>query len=229
MKGRVKQLGGLFVIGTERHESRRIDNQLRGRSGRQGDVGASQFCVSFEDDLMVRFGTDRAKMILQSVGFAEDVSIRNKMLSNSIESAQKRVEGNNFDIRKTLLEYDNVINEQRMIIYEKRNQILDLESIHELTLSSFKNYVDDVVYAHLDEDDKLNRNDKSEILEAINDLLRNKVIFDEIEYKNSDEIIEYLSDRLITEYEDKIKEIPEETTDIIVHFFAAFAASIASA
>ena len=209
----VKQLGGLFVIGTERHESRRIDNQLRGRSGRQGDVGASQFCVSFEDDLMVRFGTDRAKMILQSVGFAEDVSIRNKMLSNSIESAQKRVEGNNFDIRKTLLEYDNVINEQRMIIYEKRNQILDLESIHELTLSSFKNYVDDVVYAHLDEDDKLNRNDKSEILEAINDLLRNKVIFDEIEYKNSDEIIEYLSERLITEYEDKIKEIPEEITD----------------
>ena len=209
----VKELGGLFVIGTERHESRRIDNQLRGRSGRQGDVGASQFCVSFEDDLMVRFGTDRAKVILQSVGFDEDVSIRNKMLSNSIESAQKRVEGNNFDIRKTLLEYDNVINEQRMIIYEKRNQILDLESIHELTLSSFKNYVDDVVYAHLDEDDKLNRNDKSEILEAINDLLRNKVIFDEIEYKNSDEIIEYLSERLINEYEDKIKEIPSEITD----------------
>ena len=209
----VKELGGLFVIGTERHESRRIDNQLRGRSGRQGDVGASQFCVSFEDDLMVRFGTDRAKLVLQRVGFDEDVSIRNKMLSNSIESAQKRVEGNNFDIRKTLLEYDNVINEQRMIIYEKRNQILDLESIHELTLSSFKNYVDDVVYAHLDEDDKLNRNDKSEILEAINDLLKTKVIFDEIEYKNSDEIIDYLSDRLVSEYEEKIKDIPNEITD----------------
>jgi len=208
-----KELGGLFVIGTERHESRRIDNQLRGRSGRQGDVGASQFCVSFEDDLMVRFGTDRAKLMLQRVGFDEDVSIRNKMLSGSIESAQKRVEGNNFDIRKTLLEYDNVINEQRMIIYEKRNQILDLESVHELTLECFKNFTSDVVYAHLDEDDKLNRNDKSEILETINDLLRNKVSFDEIEYKNSDEIIDYLYERLVDEYEEKIKKVPREITD----------------
>jgi len=208
-----KELGGLFVIGTERHESRRIDNQLRGRSGRQGDVGASQFCVSFEDDLMVRFGTDRAKLILQRVGFDEDVSIRNKMLSGSIESAQKRVEGNNFDIRKTLLEYDNVINEQRMIIYEKRNQILDLESVHELTLECFKNFTSDVVYAHLDDEEKLNRNDKSEILEAINDLLRNKVSFDEIEYKNSEEIIDYLYERLVDEYEEKIKKVPSEVTD----------------
>ena len=147
----VKALGGLFVIGTERHESRRIDNQLRGRSGRQGDPGASQFCVSFEDDLMVRFGTDRAKLMLQRVGFSEDVSIRNKMLSNSIESAQKRVEGNNFDLRKTLLEYDDVINEQRGIIYEKRNQVLDMESIRELILETFKNYVEDTVYLHFDE------------------------------------------------------------------------------
>ena len=208
-----KELGGLFVIGTERHESRRIDNQLRGRSGRQGDVGESQFCVSFEDDLMVRFGTDRAKLMLQRVGFDEDVSIRNKMLSGSIESAQKRVEGNNFDIRKTLLEYDNVINEQRMIIYEKRNQILDLESVHELTLESFKNFAEDVVYSHLDDDDKLDRNDKSEILETINDLLRNKVIFDEIEYKNSNEIIDYLYERLVDEYEEKIKDVPKEITD----------------
>ena len=208
-----KELGGLFVIGTERHESRRIDNQLRGRSGRQGDVGASQFCVSFEDDLMVRFGTDRAKLMLQRVGFDEDVSIRNKMLSGSIESAQKRVEGNNFDIRKTLLEYDNVINEQRMIIYEKRNQILDLESIRDLTLESFKNFVSDVVYSHLDDEDKLNRNDKSEILEAINDLLRNKVIFDEIEYKNSEEIIDYLYERIVDEYQDKVKDVPSEVTD----------------
>ena len=209
----VKELGGLFVIGTERHESRRIDNQLRGRSGRQGDVGESQFCVSFEDDLMVRFGTDRAKLMLQRVGFDEDVSIRNKMLSNSIESAQKRVEGNNFDIRKTLLEYDNVINEQRMIIYEKRNQILDLESVHELTLESFKNFVSDIVYSHLDDEDKLNRNDKSEILESINDLLKSKVLFDEIEYKNSDEIIDYLYERIVDEYEEKIKDVPSEVTD----------------
>ena len=209
----VKALGGLFVIGTERHESRRIDNQLRGRSGRQGDPGASQFCVSFEDDLMVRFGTDRAKLMLQRVGFSEDVSIRNSMLSNSIESAQKRVEGNNFDLRKTLLEYDDVINEQRGIIYEKRNQILDTESIHPVILDTFKNYVEDVVYSHFDENDNLNRNDKSEILETVNDLLKNKVIFDEIEYKSSDEIIDYLSEKLIYEYEEKIKKVPKEVTD----------------
>ena len=209
----VKALGGLFVIGTERHESRRIDNQLRGRSGRQGDPGASQFCVSFEDDLMVRFGTDRAKLMLQRVGFGEDVSIRNNMLSSSIESAQKRVEGNNFDLRKTLLEYDDVINEQRGIIYEKRNQILDTESIHPIILDTFKNYVEDVIYSHFDENDNLNRNDKSEILETINDLLRNKVIFDEIEYKSSDEIIGYLSEKIIFEYEEKIKKVPKEVTD----------------
>ena len=163
----VKELGGLFVIGTERHESRRIDNQLRGRSGRQGDPGESQFCVSFEDDLMIRFGTDRAKMMLQRVGFSEDVSIRNKMLSNSIESAQKRVEGNNFDMRKTLLEYDDVINEQRTIIYNKRNEILDMESIHDTVLEMFKNYTEDIVYSHLVENESLSRNDKSEILESV--------------------------------------------------------------
>ena len=209
----VKELGGLFVIGTERHESRRIDNQLRGRSGRQGDPGASQFCVSFEDDLMVRFGTDRAKIMLQRVGFSDDASIRNNMLSNSIESAQKRVEGNNFDLRKTLLEYDDVINEQRGIIYEKRNQILDMESIHTIILDTFKNYVEDIVYSHFDENGNLNRNDKSEILEAINDLLRNKISFDEIEYKNAKEITDYLSEKLIYEYEEKIKKVPSEVTD----------------
>ena len=144
----VKELGGLCVIGTERHESRRIDNQLRGRSGRQGDPGFSQFCVSFEDDLMVRFGADRAKGILARAGFSGDAAIRNSALAKSIETAQKRVEGNNYDVRKTLLEYDNVINEQREIIYEKRNEILDSESIHETILESFRNYIDDVVFEH---------------------------------------------------------------------------------
>ena len=209
----VKELGGLFVIGTERHESRRIDNQLRGRSGRQGDPGESQFCVSFEDDLMVRFGTDRAKMMLQRIGFSDDVAIRNKMLSNSIESAQKRVEGNNFDMRKTLLEYDDVINEQRNIIYEKRNIILDSESIHELTLTSFKNFVEDVVFSHYSDDEKLDRNDKSEILETINDLLKTKVSFDEIELMSTDETIDYLYKLLVNDYEEKIKKLPQEIID----------------
>ena len=209
----VKKLGGLFVIGTERHESRRIDNQLRGRSGRQGDPGESQFCVSFEDDLMVRFGTDRAKLMLQRIGFSEDVSIRNRMLSNSIESAQKRVEGNNFDMRKTLLEYDDVINEQRVIMYDKRNQILDSESIHDMIIETFKNYVEDIVYSHLEEEENLTRNDKSEILERINELLKEKVTFEEIEYKSSSEIAEYLITKLTLEYESKIKKVPKDVTN----------------
>ena len=206
----VKDLGGLCVIGTERHESRRIDNQLRGRSGRQGDPGFSQFCVSFEDDLMVRFGTDRAKLMLQRVGFDGDVSIRNKMLSRSIESAQKRVEGNNFDTRKTLLEYDNVINEQREIIYKKRNEILDQESIHEQVLESFDNYVNDLIDAHLLNSDNLNRNDKHEILEAINDLLKNKITIDEVLEFTIDEFADYLFKSLKEEFEEKVNKLPEE-------------------
>ena len=209
----VKELGGLFVIGTERHESRRIDNQLRGRSGRQGDPGESQFCVSFEDDLMVRFGTDRAKMMLQRVGFNDDVSIRNKMLSNSIESAQKRVEGNNFDMRKTLLEYDDVINEQRTIIYDKRNQILDNESVRDIIEQSFKDFTQDLVYGHESNEGTLSRNDKNELLEVVNDIVRNKIEFEEIEYKSVEEIVELISTRLLSEYEGKVKDVPKEVTD----------------
>ena len=208
----VKELGGLCVIGTERHESRRIDNQLRGRSGRQGDPGFSQFCVSFEDDLMVRFGTDRAKALLQRVGFSGDASIRNKMLSGSIESAQKRVEGNNFDIRKTLLEYDNVINEQRGIIYEKRNNILDNESIHETILDMIDNYVNDLIDSHLNSNE-ISRNDLSELIEQLNDLVKDKITIDEISSKEIDDIAIYLSKRIISEYEEKIKSIPQEVTN----------------
>ena len=209
----VKELGGLCVIGTERHESRRIDNQLRGRSGRQGDPGFSQFCVSFEDDLMIRFGTDKAKMMLQRVGFSGDASIRNKMLSKSIESAQKRVEGNNFDIRKTLLEYDNVINEQRGIIYQMRNNILDNESIHETVVEMFNNYINDLVDSHISEDGSFTRNNLSEMIEPLNDILKDKIILDEIANRETDDLILYLSKKLTSEYEEKIKSIPTEITD----------------
>ena len=207
----VKELGGLCVIGTERHESRRIDNQLRGRSGRQGDPGFSQFCVSFEDDLMIRFGTDRAKMMLQRVGFSGDASIRNRMLSNSIESAQKRVEGNNFDVRKTLLEYDNVINEQRGIIYQMRNNILDNESVHENVLETIDNYVNDLIDSHIS-DNNFNRNDLSEMIEPLNDILKDKITLDEIANREIDDIADYLYKKIISEYEEKIKSIPEEVT-----------------
>ncbi len=205
----VKELGGLCVIGTERHESRRIDNQLRGRSGRQGDPGFSQFCVSFEDDLMVRFGTDRAKALLARVGFDGDAAIRNKMLSNSIESAQKRVEGNNFDMRKTLLEYDNVINEQREIIYEKRNIILDQESIHDTVLNSFHNFVEDTIYDHM-KDGNFNTCDKNEIIEYFNELLKNKLTIEDLENREAAEALEIVYTRLVEDYESKINEIPEE-------------------
>lgn len=208
----VKELGGLCVIGTERHESRRIDNQLRGRSGRQGDPGFSQFCVSFEDDLMVRFGTDRAKALLARVGFSGDASIRNRMLSGSIESAQKRVEGNNFDVRKTLLEYDNVINEQRGTIYEMRNNILDNESIHETILESIENYINDLVDSHISEN-SFTRNDLSEMIEPLNDILKDKIELDEIANRDIDNLIDYLYNKLVSEYEEKIKSIPQEITN----------------
>ena len=210
----VKELGGLCVIGTERHESRRIDNQLRGRAGRQGDPGFSQFCVSFEDDLMVRFGTDRAKNLLQKAGFSDEMSIRNKMLSNSIESAQKRVEGNNFDIRKTLLEYDDVINKQRELIYEKRNEILDSESIHETVLKTFEDYINQIIESHLINEPTLTEQDLHEIVNYMNkELLKEKIDYNDLVDKTSDEVIEYLSKLVIDEYNNKIKDIPKEITN----------------
>lgn len=210
----VRQLGGLCVLGTERHESRRIDNQLRGRSGRQGDPGVSQFCVSFEDDLMVRFGTDKAKGILARAGFDEDASIRIGMLSKSIESAQKRVEGNNFDIRKTLLQYDDVINQQREYIYEKRNEILDCDSIHETVLETFKNFITDLVNSHIMPEGYLTENDLNEILEFTNEhLLKRKLDLIDIKDRTEEELIEYLYERVLKEYDEKLSEIPEEVAN----------------
>ena len=210
----VKELGGLFVLGTERHESRRIDNQLRGRSGRQGDPGESQFCVSFEDDLMVRFGTDRAKNLLRSIGFNDDMSIRNKMLSASIESAQKRVEGNNYDTRKTILEYDNVINKQREIIYEKRNEILDSESIHNTVLNNFRGCVSWLVESHLMEDDTINDKDKEEILEFANQYLVKKPLdIIDLKDKTYEEMIDYIYDKVVYEYDKKLEKLPEDVTN----------------
>ena len=209
----VRELGGLCVLGTERHESRRIDNQLRGRAGRQGDPGMSQFCVSFEDELMVRFGTNRAKDLLARVGFDGDASIRNKMLSSSIESAQKRVEGNNYDIRKTLLEYDDVINQQREIIYERRNHILDSESVHEDILTTFHEYMKELIRSHIEIEGKLVEKDYEEIVETINEILLNgKISIEEIQPLNEEDMIEYLYKKVVENYEEKIKDVPQEIT-----------------
>ncbi|MBT5338572.1 preprotein translocase subunit SecA [Candidatus Falkowbacteria bacterium] len=156
---KVKEVGGLFVLGTERHESRRIDNQLRGRSGRQGDPGASQFYISMEDDLMRIFGTDRVKGLMQRLGVPEDTPIENKMISNSIEKAQTRVEGHHFDVRKHLVEYDDVINKQRTVIYEKRLHILDSakeepKELRKLVLDMVTEELEQVISFHTAETDQ---------------------------------------------------------------------------
>ena len=205
----VKELGGLCVIGTERHESRRIDNQLRGRAGRQGDPGMSQFFVSFEDDLMRRFGTEKVKNMVMALGMVGDQAIRSKSLTKSIESAQKKVEGNNFDRRKNLLDYDNVVNEQRRIIYEQRNTILDNDSIHDSIKETFRNTVEDLVTAHTKDSD-LKEEDLKEIAEYVNTNFLKTVKVSPEDLKGMDEgkLIEYLSTMINDDYELKIKDAP---------------------
>ena len=211
----VAELGGLCVIGTERHESRRIDNQLRGRSGRQGDPGFTQFYLSFEDDLMVRFGSDKYKGMLANLGFTGEQVVQNKMLANSFESAQRKVEGNNFDIRKQLLQYDDVMNNQREIIYSKRNEILDNDSIHESTLKLLRDHVNDVVNDHLIESNKLEDKDYDEILETVNEnLLKNhRIAISEIKGKSASEVIQIIQDLVILDYNEKLEDIPEEVVN----------------
>ena len=205
----VKELGGLCVIGTERHESRRIDNQLRGRSGRQGDPGMSQFFVSFEDDLMKRFGGDRIKGMLQGLGM-DDNAIRSKTFTKQVEAAQKKVEGNNYDIRKSLLDYDNVLNEQREIIYARRNEVLDMESIHDRVIETFKNVIADLCEEHLAPENYLTESDKDEIVEYVNNnyLKGNSLKLVDIKDLNDDDTVKYITDLVIKDYEDKIKDVP---------------------
>jgi len=130
----VREAGGLFVLGTERHEARRIDNQLRGRSGRQGDPGETKFFVSLEDDLMRIFGSEKIKNMMTRFGLPEDQPIENKLISNALESAQSKIEGFNFDTRKHLLEYDDVLNHQRKIIYERRKKVLFGDDPHKFLI-----------------------------------------------------------------------------------------------
>ncbi len=208
----VVELGGLCVIGTERHESRRIDNQLRGRSGRQGDPGMSQFFVSFDDDLMRRFGTDKIKQMLVNVGF-DDQAIRSKTFTKSIETAQKKVEGNNYDTRKSLLDYDNVMNEQRENIYSRRNEILDQESISERTQATFDSNIANLVDSHIEPEGYLTEEDKSEIIEYLNTNLikTTKLEVEEIiDMKDESEVKAYLTEKVREDYAEKTKEIPKE-------------------
>ncbi len=209
----IRNLGGLCVVGTERHESRRIDNQLRGRSGRQGDPGYTQFFVSMKDDLMVRFGSDRIGEMMKSMGLG-DQAIQSKTFTKSIGTAQKRVEGNNFDIRKQLLQYDDVMNNQREIIYEKRNTILDSDSIHEMVLSSFRHHVEDLVNSHIAPEGMLTDADLTEIVDFANEnLLRKDIKKKDIEGITPEEVIDKIAKQVIAEYEAKIEDIPQEISE----------------
>ena len=201
--------GGLKIIGTERHESRRIDNQLRGRSGRQGDPGESRFYISLEDDLMRLFAQERLMNIFNSLGVSEDEQIEHKMLSKAIETAQKKIETNNFGIRSHLLEYDQVMNEQREIMYAERRRVLDGESMRNSIMKMITDYVENVVNRCVGEDKDANEWDYNEI----NELLLPTIPIEKVVYRenirNKNELIHDLKEKAVKLYEDKEALFPE--------------------
>lgn len=206
----VRELGGLCVIGTERHESRRIDNQLRGRSGRQGDPGESQFYLSLEDDLMRRFGTDRIKVVLERMNLAEDDTvIKSKMLTRQVESAQRRVEGNNYDTRKQVLQYDDVMREQREIIYANRREVITTErDLGPELKGMIKRTIKRAVDAH-------SRSDKNTAAEAIVNFARSALLDEEaitvseLRGLKEAEIKELLYERALAVYEQQIAKLKD--------------------
>lgn len=207
----VREVGGLAVIGTERHESRRIDNQLRGRSGRQGDPGLSQFYLSLEDDLMLRFGSEKIKAVLEKMKVADDDAvIQSRMITKQVESAQKRVEGNNYDTRKQVLQYDDVMRAQREVIYAQRQQvIMEEESLKPVIMSMIKRTVKHVVEVHT-------QGNKDEWdLEAILDFAQSSMVkedtitLDDLEGKDPQEIMDYLDERAEEVYAEKQHQLPD--------------------
>ncbi len=214
---KVREAGGLFIMGTTRHESRRIDNQLRGRAGRQGDPGASRFYLSAEDDILRLFAGDRIKNIMDRMPGEENEPLESKLLTSVIESAQAKVEGRNFSIRKSVLEYDDVMNRQREIIYSQRDQVLDGENLRDTIVKMIPESMEALVNEYLPHDDKDHWN-----LEGLRDALKGWVldeedeetlIYDEVELDNveKDFIINELSEKATAIYEENEKLIPEET------------------
>ncbi|MBD7985138.1 preprotein translocase subunit SecA [Sporosarcina sp. Sa2YVA2] len=207
----VQDVGGLAVIGTERHESRRIDNQLRGRSGRQGDDGVTQFYLSLEDELMRRFGSEQMKGMMTKLGMDDTTPIQSKMVSRSVESAQKRVEGNNFDSRKRLLQYDDVLRQQREIIYKERNEILSSENIREVLEGMLKNVVERVVATHApDEKDAEWKLKGLEDFLGANLLPEGAITAEQMEGKSEEELNKLIYDAVIERYNEKEAEMSEE-------------------
>ncbi|MGN0318454.1 MAG: preprotein translocase subunit SecA [Lachnospira sp.] len=195
--------GGLKIIGTERHESRRIDNQLRGRSGRQGDPGESRFYISLEDDLMKLFAQERLMTVFNALGVSEDDQIEHKMLTSAIETAQKRIETNNFGIRSHLLEYDQVMNEQREIMYTERRRVLDGESMRNSIMKMITDFVEKVVYVSVGED----KNPEDWDYNEINELMLSTIPMEPVKYnsniRNKNELIQDLKEKAVKLYEDK--------------------------
>ncbi len=211
----VRDAGGLMIIGTERHESRRIDNQLRGRSGRQGDPGVSRFFLSTEDDLMRLFGGDRMRAMMERMNVDEDTAIENKMLTNIIESSQEKVELRNFGIRKDVLQYDDVLNRQREIIYGQRDQVLDGEDLHETVLKMLSDTIDTSIAHYLPEGPKENWNYPS-LVEyykdwIITDTEKYKLDLDDLEEMEADEIGQMIKDDALAIFAENEKIVPPET------------------
>ncbi len=206
-KENVLSLGGLHIIGTERHEARRIDNQLRGRSGRQGDPGSSRFYLSLEDDLMRIFGSDRISGLMGRLGMEEDMPIEHRLITRSIEGAQKKVEAHNFDIRKHLIEYDDVMNKQRTEIYSFRREILTSDSLKEKILEMADNVLSDIMAVYCPEDKHADEWDIKGLKEALH---MEFSITPEIDLSKTDNLFEQLSMEIRQFYEDKGREMGEE-------------------
>ena len=208
----VKELGGLKIIGTERHESRRIDNQLRGRAGRQGDPGESRFYISLEDNLMRLFGSERLMGMFNSLGFPEGEPLEHKMLSRAIENAQTKIEGNNFGIRKNVLEYDQVNNEQREIIYKERRMVLEGESMRDVIFKMISDTVDRIVNDCIGDDQLPEDWDLNELNETLIPIIPLEPIsFTEEEFKHisKKQMLQDLKEKAAKLYEEKENEFPE--------------------
>ncbi|AET57659.1 Preprotein translocase secA subunit [Paenibacillus terrae HPL-003] len=207
----VSTIGGLHIIGTERHESRRIDNQLRGRAGRQGDPGSTQFYLSLGDELMKRFGADNVLNMMERLGFEEDQPIESRMITRAIESAQKRVEGNNFDQRKVVLQYDDVMNQQRTIIYKQRREVLESENIKEVVFDMIKPVIERVVEAHCGDDIPENW-ELEEVAEYVNSNLleENAISRDDLWGKEKEEIVELIFEKVTERYHRREETIGED-------------------
>lgn len=206
----VLELGGLAVIGTERHESRRIDNQLRGRSGRQGNPGVTQFYLSLEDELMRRFGSDQMKSMMSRLGMDDSQPIQSKMVSRAVESAQKRVEGNNFDARKRLLQYDDVLRQQREVIYRERNEVLETDNMRELVENMITEAIQNAVAIHTQGEQADWNLEGLEDYVAANLLEEGDLTVSHFEGKSPEEITELIQDAVMKRYDEKEEALTPE-------------------